>query len=106
MAKKKNTDAKAQAAGSDGIPRLSAHPRAQAQIAQAKGGAGLAVFVLVVLLSAGSNVPWPDTVARAIVLGMAGYMVAWAVAVTVWRQIARAELEMAKRTVVLRQQQA
>jgi uncharacterized membrane protein YccC len=97
---------RAAAATPDTVPRLSAHPRAQTQIAQAKGAAGLAVFALVLLLSAGSGVPWFDAVARAIAIGTAGYLVAWAAAIVVWRQLARAELEIARRTVAERRQAA
>jgi len=76
--------------------RLSEHPRARAGIRRAKGAGGLLAFVLIALLSLRAGLPGPDVVVRALIGGMAAYFVAWAVAVTVWRQLALAELEAAR----------
>lgn len=77
--------------------RLSDHPRARAQIRRAKGGAGLLAFLMVGLLSLQAGSPEPDAAVRGLVAGVAAYFVAWAVAVTVWRQLALGELEQARR---------
>jgi hypothetical protein len=76
----------------DGI-RLSAHPRARRHIAIAKGWGGLIAFVLVLKLSRGAGLPWPDAIERALVGGIVGYLTLWVIAQTIWRHIALAELE-------------
>jgi hypothetical protein len=88
----------------DGI-RLSAHPRARRQIAMAKGWGGLAAFALVVWLSTRAGVPTGDALLRGLAGGIAGYLVCWMVAVAVWKQIALAELESLKRTLLNRMEQ-
>jgi uncharacterized membrane protein YccC len=83
----------------DNLPRLSAHPRARSHIALAKSWAGLIVFVAVTLLSRGAGLPWFDSLLRGLGAGIVAYLVAWAAAVVVWQNIAKAELEvMRKRT--------
>jgi hypothetical protein len=82
------------AAASDNVPRLSAHPRARAQIGAAKSWAGLLGFVAVTLLSRGADVPWFDALLRGLGAGIVAYLVAWAAAVAVWQHIARAELQV------------
>ncbi len=76
--------------------RLSEHPRARAGIRRAKGGAGLAIFLLVGLLSLRAGLPTGDAALRALGAGVVAYFLAWGVAVTVWRQVALAELEAAR----------
>ncbi len=77
--------------------RLSKHPRARAGIRRAKGASGLAAFLVVGLLSLRANLPAGDAAARALFAGVIAYFIGWGVAVTVWRQIALAELEAARR---------
>ena len=72
---------------------LSAHPRAARQIRAAKGWSGLIAFGLVVYLSRGAGLPFADALLRGVLGGIAGYLAAWAIAVTVWRHLALAELE-------------
>ena len=83
---------KAQVVAADARPRLSAHPRAQRQIREAKAWGGLAGFVLVALLSRQAGVPLFDAGVRALAGGMVAYVAAWALAVAVWRHLARAEV--------------
>jgi hypothetical protein len=97
VAKAKKGDKEATPA--DNLPRLSAHPRARSQIALAKSWAGLIVFVAVTVLSRGADLPWFDALVRGLAAGIVAYLVAWAAAVVVWQNIAKAELEvMRKRT--------
>jgi hypothetical protein len=94
MAKKdKSADAGATAVADDGTIRLSAHPRAARQIRMAKGWSGLIAFVLVIYLSHGAGLPFADALLRGVLGGIAGYLAAWMIAVTVWRHLALAELE-------------
>jgi hypothetical protein len=72
--------------------RISAHPRARRQIAQAKAWGALAAFGLVLLVSWQAGVPAFDVGLRALAAGVVGYIVAWGVAVQVWRHLAVAEV--------------
>ena len=72
--------------------RISAHPRARRQIAQAKAWGALGAFGLVLLLCWRAGLPLFDVGVRALLAGVAGYVVAWAVAVQVWRHLAVAEV--------------
>jgi hypothetical protein len=65
-------------------------PRASAGIARAKSLGGLAGFVLAALASY-AHEPLFTVAERALIGGIAGYLVAWGVALTVWRRIMRAE---------------
>lgn len=79
-----------------GEMRLSDHPRARASIRRIKGAVGLGAFLLVLLLSLRAGLLPAEAAARALIGGIAAYFVAWMIAVTVWRQIALAELEAAR----------
>ncbi|MBI5104841.1 MAG: hypothetical protein HZB46_07630 [Solirubrobacterales bacterium] len=93
---KKDDKKKAKGASPGGIV-LAAHPRARRDIALAKGWGGLGVFALVVYLSVKAGVPAADALLRGIVFGMGGYVVGWGLAVAVWRHLALAEIEAARR---------
>jgi len=86
--------------GGGGGIRLTGHPRAQRQISRAKGWGGLAAFGFVLYLSRQAGLPLPDAIGRALIGGMAGFLLAWGIAVTVWRHIALAELEDIRRSIV------
>lgn len=73
--------------------RLSAHPRARRHISLAKGWGGIIAFLLVLKLSRGAALPWPDAIERALVGGIIGYLTLWVIAQTIWRHVALAELE-------------
>jgi hypothetical protein len=73
-------------------PSVASHPRASYQVRRAKGWGGLAGFAIAAYLSYKAGVPTFDLGLRAIIAGMAGYMLAWACSVTVWRQLVLAEL--------------
>ena len=100
MAKKTAKTAKAkkgaQAPAADARPRLSQHPRARRQIREAKAWAGLAGFVLVLILSLEGGSLLFDAGLRALVAGAGCYVVGWALAVLVWRHLARAEVLVAE----------
>jgi hypothetical protein len=79
-------------ADASGGPSVAAHPRASYQVRRAKGWGGMAGFGIAAYLSYKAGVPTVDLGLRAIVAGIVGYMLAWACAVTVWRQLVLAEL--------------
>jgi uncharacterized membrane protein YccC len=79
------------------VLKLGDHARAQRSIARVKAWAGLAGLVLGLVLGRKAGLPLADTLARALLVGTVAYLVGWAGAVLVWRQVAAAELEVAKR---------
>jgi hypothetical protein len=76
-------------------PSVAAHPRASYQVRKAKGWGGMAGFGIAAYLSYKAGVPTVDLGLRAIIAGMVGYMLAWACAVTIWRQLVVAEMRAA-----------
>jgi hypothetical protein len=76
-------------------PSVAAHPRASYQVRKAKGWGGMAGFGIAAYLSYKAGVPTVDLGLRAIIAGTVGYMLAWACAVTIWRQLVLAELRAA-----------
>jgi hypothetical protein len=99
----KKKDAKGSAKGAKKAPqasseiKLSGHPRAQHQIRLAKGWAGLAGCVLAGYASWHGGAPFFDTVLRALMWGVAAYMLMWFCAVQVWRHVAIAEVRAAEK---------
>ena len=76
---------------SEVVIRLSDHPRAMRQIELARGWGGIGAFALVALLAYRAGVPTVSVGIRALLAGVAGYIVCWGAAVTVWRHLAVAE---------------
>jgi hypothetical protein len=74
---------------------VATHPRARAQVRRAKGWGGLIGFAIATYLSLKAGVPATQTGIRALAAGVAGYLVAWACAVSVWRHLVLAELRAA-----------
>ena len=99
----KKAAAPAEPAKEDLRPRLSRHPRAQRQIREVKAWAGIVGFVLVGLLSISSNQPLFDAGLRALVAGIGCYMAAWAMAVMIWRHVARAEVDLVEQRIAAEQ---
>jgi hypothetical protein len=81
------------------VVRLRSHPRARRHIAAAKGWGGLGGFAVTLWLSLQAGVPAFDAMARSLMAGIGLYVVAWACAIVVWRQIAVAEVRAGRRRV-------
>jgi uncharacterized membrane protein len=81
----------------DDYVRLSGHPRAQRAIKRAKSMGGIAGFVLSFFIAQKSGVAAFETGVRALVGGIAGYVLIWIAAIQVWRQIAIGEFKAAER---------
>ncbi len=81
----------------DGGITLSGHPRARHQIRVAKGWAGLAGCALAGYASWHGGAPLFDTALRALLWGVAAYVLVWFLAVQVWRQVAIAEVRAAEK---------
>src|SRR5688500_2587336 len=96
MAAKKPAPKAVDTASKDLRPRLSRHPRAQKQIREAKAWGGIVGFALVAVLSFQADQPLFDAGVRALIAGVVCYVAAWAMAVSVWSHIARAEVKLAE----------
>jgi hypothetical protein len=66
---------------------VSAHPRASRSIRQTKAWAGLLGFALIGYLSYNAGVDAFEATVRALVAGIALYVVAWAASVAFWQRI-------------------
>lgn len=77
--------------------RLSDHPRAKASINRAKAFGGLIGFLMGFWLAQSGGLPAFDTGVRALVGGIAGYVLVWLAAVQIWRQLAIAEFRAAEK---------
>jgi hypothetical protein len=76
---------------------LRNHPRARRQIGLAKSYAGLASFALAGWAAWHGGLRFVDVAERALLWGIAGYLLVWALAVYVWRHVAIAEVRAAER---------
>jgi hypothetical protein len=85
-------------AGADGplLPSVANHPRAGDQVRRAKAVGGLAGFALVAFFSWRANVPAADLLLRALAGGIIAYLVVWACAVALWRQLVVTELQVVR----------
>ena len=86
---------------------LRDHPRAQESIRRAKGFGALVGFMAVAVTMYMNGATLDQVGMRALLGGVAGWMVAWAGAVVVWQQLLVGETRAAvKRAVLLRRQEA
>ena len=92
--KKRATAGRAQGTGQISIAQ---HPRARRHVQVAKGWAGLAGCALAGYASWHGGAPFFDTVLRALMWGVAAYMLMWFCAVQVWRHVAIAEVRGAEK---------
>lgn len=70
---------------------IATHPRASAGVGKAKGWGGLAGFAITAVLSFKAQVPFVQALERALLFGLGGYLLAWALSLFVWRQLMLAE---------------
>jgi hypothetical protein len=92
--KAKKGKGKGKSGGASAGVSIASHPRARAAVRRAKGWGGLAGFAIAAYVSFSAGIPLPVVVLRAVAVGIAGYMVAWACAVTVWKQLVLAEMRV------------
>lgn len=78
------------------LPSVANHPRAGQQVKQAKAWGGLIGFALVAFVSWRANVPFEVLLLRALAGGIVAYLVVWACAVAVWRQLVVTELRVVR----------
>jgi hypothetical protein len=88
------------------VIKLSEHPRAKRHIRLAKSWAGLGGCTFAGYVAWKGGLPFFDTVLRALLWGVASYMLVWFLAVQVWRQLAIAEVRAAEKQWLERKQEA
>jgi len=86
--------------------KLTDHPRARRQIATAKGWAGMIGLVVVFLLSRRAHMSAFESGLHALAGGIGLYLLAWAGMVAIWRELAVAEVERARRIIAARAEEA
>jgi len=72
---------------------IGAHPRARRSVRRARALGGLLGFLVTLVLSLRAGVPGFDAAARALMAGIVVHLAAWAIAVSVWKQLMLAELQ-------------
>ena len=75
------------------------HPRAKRSIETSRSWAALVGAGLVALVSWQSGMGEFDAIVRGLIAGVIVFVLAWAVAVMVWREIVRAEIAQAREKV-------
>jgi len=75
----------------DGIC-VAGHPRSAGAVRRAKGWGGLVGAVLCAALALGAHLPVLDAMLRGLAGGVVGYLVLWALALAVARQLVIAEV--------------
>ena len=89
-------------AGAERAIRVGAHPRARRSIRRARAQAGIAGFVVTLVLAHQAGVPAFETLLRALGGGMVAHFLTWAFAIALWRRLIVVELETAREDVVRR----
>lgn len=76
------------------------HPRARRSIRTIKAWAALLTFLIVAYKCLRHGMTFDQSLVRALLAGIAAYVVAWIVAVIVWRQLVVAEIEARRRELI------
>jgi len=99
MSSSKKAKGGKQKAGKKGSkePKLVEHPRARRSINMAKSYAGLGAFLFAGYSSWHAGSQFVDVATRALLWGMAAYLLVWALGVQVWRHLIIAEVRAAER---------
>jgi hypothetical protein len=88
---KKRSKKRGKDAGGVAYSSIATHPRASASVRKNKAWVGLAGFVIAAVLSFKASVPTFQVLERALIAGLAGYLLAWWVSMVVWRHLMLAE---------------
>ena len=89
-------------AGGELAIRVGAHPRARRSIRRVRAQAGIAGFVVTLLLAHQAGVPPFETLLRALAGGLVAHFATWAFAIALWRRLIVVELEAAREDVLRR----
>ena len=86
--------------------RVGAHPRARRSIRRVRAQAGIAGFLVTLLLAHQAGVPPFETLLRALAGGMVAHLATWAFGIALWRRLIVAELEAAREQLLARRAEA
>lgn len=103
MARKKKGDVDGEAVEvelMDTKATVSKHPRARRSIRTIKAWAALLAFIVVEYKCLKGGMTFDQSVVRALLAGIAAYVLAWIAAVIVWRQLVVAEIEAFRRRLI------
>jgi hypothetical protein len=78
------------------VIRVADHPRATRSINRTKSYAGLGAFLFAGYTSWSAGAEFVDVAIRALLWGVAAYVLVWALAVQVWRHLVIAEVRAAE----------
>ena len=78
------------------VIRVADHPRARRSIGLLKSYAGLGAFLFAGYTSWSAGAEFVDVAIRALLWGVAAYVLVWALAVQVWRHLVIAEVRAAE----------
>jgi len=109
MAKKKKADIDAEAVEVEFIDTkatVAKHPRARRSIRTTKAWAALLAFIIVEYRCLKGGMTFDQSVVRALLAGIGAYLLAWIVAVIVWRQLVVAEIEAFRRRLIAAAEEA
>lgn len=81
---------------------VAKHPRARRSIRTVKAWAALAAFIVVEYKCLKGGMTFDQAIVRALLAGIGAYVIAWVVAVVVWRQLVVAEIEAVRRRLIER----
>jgi hypothetical protein len=79
---------------------VAKHPRARRSIRTIKAWSALIVFLVVEVKCLKAGMTFDQSVTRALLAGIAAYLIAWVAAVIVWRQLVVAEIEAVRRMLI------
>jgi hypothetical protein len=100
---KKDKKGKKGAKGGDSdYTSIATHPKARNSVRKTKAWVGLLAFVVTALLSFKASVPAFQAFERALIAGVAGYLLAWWATMVVWRHLMLAEQKAAVEEVARR----
>lgn len=84
--------------------RIADHPRAVRSISRARAWGAVIGFGVAAFFGDRIGLPFVDLVVRSILIGAASYLVVWAGAQAVWRQIVFAEIAIKRKEALEKQQ--
>ena len=79
---------------------VAKHPRARRSIRAIRGWSALIAFMVVEYKCLKGGMTFDQSVTRALLAGIAAFLVAWMAAVIVWRQLVVAEIEAFRRALI------
>jgi hypothetical protein len=93
--KQKKSKKGAKGGGDSDYSSIATHPQARHSVRRTKAWVGLAAFIVTALLSLKASVPVFQVGERALIAGVAGYLLSWWASMIIWRHLMLAEQKLA-----------